>query len=119
MDFSKYATPVTVTVKATKSTTDRSKQIHFIRSVAEQGFRLSYHAVHAVTYGTVTRGTPTYKGVLERLPIEMQYVVCRKDGTYSSDALLVWAAVAPEDFDSRPVIQAECALQAFAEFLAE
>lgn len=116
MDFSKFATPVTV--KAPKQD-NRAKVVGFLTQIAEQGFRISYHGVHAVAYGQVTRGTPTYKGILERLPVELQYVICKKDGSYAKEALEAWGDIAPEGFETRPVIQDRQALEAFAEFCAE
>ena len=116
MNLAAFATPATpATSKSGEDTrTPVPVVVAFIEALQEQGLRVAYGAVHAVRYGRTTRGTPTYAAVLDALPLQMQYCICKKGGGYSAVATAKWREVSPPGSERRPVLQAENALAAFS-----
>jgi len=117
IDFTKFA--VAPVAKSTKEEAKIDRTVDFVRTLAEQGVRVSYHAVHIIRYGKPTKGVPTYKPTLQGLPIEAQWAVCRKDGSYDKEATSKWESVAPEGYRMMPIIPDEAVLGAYEAFLAE
>lgn len=116
IDLTKYAVAIETRTEEKPVKVDRT--VEFCSLLAEQGLRLTYGGVHAIRYGKLTRGVPTYKPTLQALPIEHQWVVCRKDGSYDKDAIAQWAHVAPEGYAAKPVIPEAAVLEAYEAFLA-
>lgn len=117
MDMSKYAVAVETTTTPKAPKIDRT--VEFCTILAEQNVRITYGGVHAIRYGKFTRGVPTYKPTLQALPIEAQWVICKKDGSYDKVAIAQWAHVAPEGYRMMPVIHEAAVLEAYEAFLAE
>lgn len=96
--------------------------VDFLREVATQGVRLAYEGNSAILghLGLLSEEQaklPTTGGrFLASVPAELQFTVCRKDGSYKEDIRAQWVDQAPAGFDARPVIMAENALNAFKAF---
>ena len=116
IDLTKYAVAVETRTETKPVKIDRT--VEFCQMLAEQGVRLTYGGVHAIRYGKVTKGAPTYKPTLLALPLHQQWVVCKKDGGYDKDAIAKWADVAPEGYASKPVIPEASVIEAYEAFLA-
>ena len=96
----------------------RASHVQFLTELAMAGVRLSYGAAHTLVYGSITKGSPTYKPLLQALPIDLQWVMCRKSGTYDPEAIAAWGHLAPKGINDMPVIQAEAIQAAYAAWIA-
>jgi hypothetical protein len=49
-------------------------------------------------------GKPSANRCIKVLPLDHQYLICRKDGSYSDTALAQWGHVAPAGYLTFPIL---------------
>ena len=113
MNFAEFATA------ANTRTTANPRHVAFLRALADAQVRVTYGASHVLRYGRRPTAQPSYKALLEALPPEMQYIMCREDGGYHPNALEAWGHLAPEGFMEMPRISMNQIQAAYAAWLAE
>lgn len=75
----------------------------------EKQTRVTYQGLGIVAHhyglcGAQEIGRPSSLRFIDLLLLELQYLVCRNDGTYSKKALAKWGGVAPAGYDDYPIL---------------
>jgi hypothetical protein len=110
--------------KKASKTAVTPQYVGFLTAVHESGNRLEYLANSAIAHhlGMITEGAsklPTGAiRFLDLLPLKVQPVVCRRNGSYNGAAVAKWNSVAPGDLLTRPVIGPENVVAAFEAWTA-
>ena len=122
IDFKKFA-------KAGKSKKNSaqlpSEVLDFMQTCHEQGVRVDYSGFTKVL-GEAGALSEEASGVviaglrfINKLPIGLQYLVCKKTGSYNEEALSKWGDRVEESWLTRHVVQGNSARQLFKTWLAE
>ena len=96
----------------------------FFAFLHEANVRTTYAGCHAVAYKCKMLplsevGKPSGHRVINCLPSEQQYLVARKDGTYSNKATAKWGEEAPEGYEDFKLLDEESVEEVFEAWQAK
>lgn len=126
MSLSQFAKKVSAKKAVKEIKGDVAALVGFLQALREEGLRISYGAFHAVAatlgvIGVQEVGRPSGNRIIDRLPMEVQPLICRNNGTYAEKTLKKWDQEAvPEGLGDMEVINdAEDAIKAFEQYQEE